>query len=178
MFTSAKQRAQASVNASSMADVAFLLLAFFLVTTTIDVETGIRVKLSPMQDEPPADISSRNIFSVKINFNDELMVRGVPVKVEDLKQKAKIFIANPDQDPALSVSPQQAVITLQNDRSTSYQAYLTVYSELKAAYNELWEEAAMKAYAVPFSKLSRSRRKLIQHEIPLVISEGELVDLK
>jgi len=178
MHTITKRRADVSVNASSMADIAFLLLVFFLVTTTIDVEKGIRVRLPPMQYVPPPVVLSRNIFSVKINFNDELMVRGEFTKVKNLKDEAKKFIMNPLGDPTLSTAPNQAVISLQNDRSTSYNVYITVYNELKAAYNELWEKTAQELYDQHFDELSRSKKKAIQNKIPLVISEGEVVDLK
>lgn len=177
-ITITKRRTDVSINASSMADIAFLLLVFFLVTTTIDVEKGIRVLLPSMQDEQLIDISSRNIFSVKINFNDELMVRGSITKIEELKDKTKEFIMNPMDDPTLSIAPNQAVISLQNDRSTSYNIYLSVYNELKAAYRELWEETALEMYGQHFDELSRNNRKVIQNKIPLVISEGEVVDLK
>jgi biopolymer transport protein ExbD len=178
MHTITKRRTDVSINASSMADIAFLLLVFFLVTTTIDVEKGIKVLLPPIQDEPPIDFHERNIFGVKINFNDELMVRGSITKIEELKDKAKEFIMNPLKDPTLSIAPNQAVISLQNDRSTSYNIYLSVYNELKAAYRELWEETALEIYGQHFDELSRNQRKAVQNKIPLVISEGEVVDLK
>ena len=178
MHTITKRRTEASVNASSMADIAFLLLVFFLVTATIETDRGILVKLPPIQNEPFPPIIARNLFSVKINFNDELMVRGEPIKVEELKDKAKEFIMNPHQKNTLAVAPNQAIISLQNDRSTSYNIYITVYDELKAAYRELWEEAAMKTYGISFEELSRSKQKNIRNKIPLVISEGEIVDLK
>ncbi len=176
MRTISKRRAEVAVNASSMADIAFLLLVFILVTTTIDIDKGILVKLPPMQNKPFPPIPKRNILSVKINFNDELMVRGERMYVEQLKDKTKEFIMNPDKSESLAVAPNQAIISLQNDRSTSYNIYISVYNELKAAYNELWEESAHALYGLHFDELSRSKRKVIQNKIPLVISEGEVVD--
>lgn len=178
MYTITKRRMEASVNASSMADIAFLLLVFFLVTATIDIDKGILVKLPPIQDEPFPPIIARNLFSVKINFNDDLMVRGEKIDVEELKDKAKEFILNPEKKDNLAIAPNQAIISLQNDRSTSYNIYITVYNELKAAYRELWKEAALETYGQHFDELSRSKQKNIRNKIPLVISEGEVVDLK
>ena len=178
MRTISKQRAVVAVNASSMADIAFLLLVFVLTTTTIDIEKGILVKLPPIQDEPIPPIQPRNILSVKINFNDELMVRGEQMRVEQLKEKTKEFIMNPRKSEEFATAPNQAIISLQNDRSTSYNIYLSVYNELKAAYNELWEESAQELYGQHFEELSRSKQKVIRNKIPLVISEGEVVDLK
>lgn len=178
MHSITRRRPEVAINASSMADIAFLLLVFFLVTTTIDIEKGIRVKLPPLLETPPPQIIKRNILSVKINFNDELMVRGELTDVEKLKDTAKEFIMNPSRKDNFALAPNQAVISLQNDRSTSYNIYLTVYNELKAAYHELWEEAAQTQYGLHFEELSRSKQKAIRGKIPLVISEGEVVDLK
>ncbi len=178
MHTFTKRRAGVQVNASSMADIAFLLLIFFLVTTTIDVETGIRVLLPEMENAPPPPINSRNIFSIKINFNDEVMVRGEMTEVGQIKEKTKKFITNPDRKANLAAAANQAIISLQNDRSTTYNIYLTVYNEIKAAYRELWEEEARQRFGISFKKLSRAKQKKIKEKIPMVISEGEVVDMK
>ena len=178
MITIKTRRAMPAMNASSMADIAFLLLVFFLVTTVIDIEKGISVKLPPFDMEEPPAISERNVQSVRLNYNDELLVEGLPTKVGQLRQAAKLFIKNPGQDPSLAISPKQAVISLQNDRSTSYQTYLSVYNELKAAYQELWDEAAMQQHGLAYEQLPRSKQAAIRQQIPLVISEGEAVDYK
>jgi len=161
-----------------MADIAFLLLVFFLVTTTIDIEKGIRVRLPSLDVPPPAKIQGRNIFSIKINFNDEIMARGLRIEVGQIRELAKDFIINPNKDPELAVAPNKAVISLQNDRSSTYNIYLTVYNELKAAYSELWETEAESRFGIPFKKLSRAKQKLVKTKIPMVISEGEIVDLE
>jgi biopolymer transport protein ExbD len=170
------RRPAAEVNASSMADIAFLLLVFFLVTTVIETEKGIRVKLPPFDIVEPPPVHSRNVFSVKINYANQLLIEGELSPLEKLRQQTKEFIMNPAQRNDLSTSPNAAVISLQNDRSTNYQTYLSVYNELKAAYNELWEEAAQQQHGQPFDKLSRSKQKAIRERIPLVISENDLVD--
>ena len=138
------KRFKPEISSGSMADIAFLLLIFFLVTTTIDIDKGILVRLPPIQDQPIPPVQKRNIFNVKVNYNDELMVRGEIIQVVQLKDKAKEFIMNPEGKSDLAIAPNQAVISLQNDRSTSYNIYITVYNELKAAYNELWDELCQK----------------------------------
>ena len=112
------RRATVEVNASSMADIAFLLLIFFLVTTVIDVEKGIFVKLPAFDNVLPPPVSARNVFTVKINAYDQLLVEGERTSPEELRQLAKTFIMNPEQSPEFAAAPNQAVISLQNDRST------------------------------------------------------------
>lgn len=170
------RRPVAEVNASSMADIAFLLLVFFLVSTVIETEKGIGVRLPPFDTTPPPPVSSRNVFSVKINYNNQLLIEGEPLQLEKLRQHAKEFIMNPSRRTDLAISPNAAVISLQNDRSTNYLTYISVYNELKGAYNELWEEESQRLHLQSYSKLSRSKQQAIKSRIPMVISENDLVD--
>lgn len=169
------RRESPEISAGSMADIAFLLLIFFLVTTTIDVDKGIRVKLPPWSDEPPEkqQLNSRNIFSVLVNKDNQLLVRGEAMEKGDLREKTKEFIMNPSQREDLSQDPQSAIISLKNDRGTEYETYLTVYNELKAAYNEIWEDQAQRRYGRPYNDLSSDLKKVIRGDVPLVISEAE-----
>ena len=96
-----------------------------------------------------------------------------PIKIEDLKNNTKIFIANPDKRSDMSENPQKAIISIKNDRGTKYKTYLEVYNELKAAYNELWEEAAMAKFGKNLTELTNTQQKEIKDAIPLVISEAE-----
>lgn len=161
-----------------MADIAFLLLIFFLVTTTILVDTGIPVRLPVwVENAPPMPIPERNILRIKINAQDELFVENGRAEPAQLRSRARAFITNPGGLSTRPSAPNKAVISLQHDRGTSYGAYLEVYNELMAAYHELWEEAAQKRYQLSFDKLPPSRRQQIRMEIPLVISEAEPVEL-
>lgn len=164
-----------SVNAGSMADIAFLLLIFFLVTTTIDVDKGIAVKLPPWSEEEPDQLKlkKRNVFRVVVNAQNQLLVRGEPMRITVLKEEAKRFISNNGVDPELSESPKRAILSLQNDRGTKYETYITVYNELKAAYAELWDDAAMTKFGYNYDDLDVDQQKEIKAEIPLVISEAE-----
>ena len=164
------------VNAGSMADIAFLLLIFFLVTTTIAEDKGIRILLPPWSDEKPdiTQLNKRNVFSVLVNAQNQLLVRGEPTEVRELRERAKEFIINPQHREDLSEQPNMAIISLKNDRGTSYATYLKVYNELKGAYDELWDDLAMKKYGQPYDdELTRAQKQAIQDEIPLVLSEAE-----
>ncbi len=173
---SSRDRMKNEINAGSMADIAFLLLIFFLVTTTIDVDKGITVKLPPWSDEPPEiqKLKTRNVFSVLVNAQNQLLVRGELTGIDDLRERAKEFIANPQRRDDLSTDPKNAIISLKNDRGTDYGTYLEVYNELKAAYNELWNDECEKLYGIPYSDdLPVAYRRAIKEKIPMVLSEAE-----
>ena len=172
---SARDRMSNEVNAGSMADIAFLLLIFFLVTTTIDVDKGVLVKLPPWSEEPPEveKMKTRNVYSVLVNAQNQLLVRGEPASVNNLRDNAKEFIMNPKKREDMAEKPTKAIISIKNDRGTSYETYLEVYNELKAAYNELRNEEAQRKYGKEFEYITREQQREIRARIPLVISEAE-----
>ena len=163
------------INASSMADIAFLLLIFFLVTTEIVEDQGVLVRLPPWSDEPPPELklNERNVFQVLVNKNDELLVRQEPAELASIRQAAKNFIMNPGNDPMMALSPQNAIVSLKNDRGTTYSTYVTVYNELLAAYNELWEEESQRRFGTAYEEISDNQKDAIRKDIPLVLSEAE-----
>ena len=145
------KRSAPEVNAGSMADIAFLLLIFFLVTTTIETDSGLNRKLPPMEDvvDPPI-IKERNIFTVVVNKNNDLLVEEGPMDISELRAAAVAFLDNGGgkgddacdfcqgaRDTSSSDNPEKAVISLKNDRETDYKVYIAVQNELVAAYNEL-----------------------------------------
>lgn len=173
-----KTRPDVEINSGSMADIAFLLLIFFLVVTEIETEKGIPVKLPPWSTEPPpeAKVNDRNAFVVLVNSRDELLVEGQPSTIKELKRQAKEFIANPTNDPTLSTSPQEAVISFKGNRGTSYEMYLSVYNELRAAYNELRNDLAVREFNKPLSEFTEAdslAMDYIQEQYPYRISEAE-----
>jgi biopolymer transport protein ExbD len=174
-----KKRISPEVNAGSMADIAFLLLIFFLVTTTIASDQGILVRLPPYQYEAPPmiDIKKRNLTRVAINANNQILVRDKEMPLLEVKDWIKEFISNPDQQPDLAEASNKALISLINDRGTSYDTYLSVYNELKAAYNELWEELSHTTFRKSYNQLTSAQQKTIREAIPMVISEAEPTDL-
>lgn len=163
------------INAGSMADIAFLLLIFFLVTTTIVEDKGILVKLPPWSDEPPdiTRLKERNVFSVLVNASNQLLVRGEPTDISQLKERTKDFIKNPQKREDLAESPKKAIISLKNDRGTKYKTYLEVYNELQAAYNELRDEEALRRFGKPYEDCNNQQRSEIRNDIPLILSEAE-----
>jgi hypothetical protein len=159
------RRTAPEVNAGSMADIAFLLLIFFLVTTTIETDRGISRKLPPIQDEnvDPPVIKQKNIFTVIVNRNNDLLVEDKLMELKDLRQAAKDFLDNgagvgPEacdyclgpKDPTSSDNPTKAIISLVNDRKTEYRTYISVQNELVAAYNELRNREAQRLYGKDF----------------------------
>lgn len=140
MSSARKDRKPTEVNASSMADIAFLLLIFFLVATTIVSEDGIGFILPPKKVEQPVELNDRNLFKVLINSSDKLLVEDEPFRIGNLRKEAKRFIANNGIDPKLSDNPQIAVVALKADRGTSYQIFLQALNEIKGAYHELRAE--------------------------------------
>lgn len=177
------------INAGSMADIAFLLLIFFLVTTTMDVDSGITRKLppppEPNQEQDDSKIKERNIFVVLINKNNKLLVENEPLDIHYLKEKAKEFIANPKDIENLpektekevdyfgKVMVSKGIISLQNDRGTSYGTYLTVQNELATAYNELRNELGMKRFGKKFDECNKEQQDAIKSIFPQRISEAE-----
>jgi flagellar hook-basal body complex protein FliE len=173
-----------------MADIAFLLLIFFLVTTSMNTSTGLSRRLPaplpPGMKVPPVDINKRNIFIVKINSQNQLLVQGEEMNVRDLRAKAKEFIKNEANDPSLPVKTmvnvpligqieitKDHVISLQNDVDTQYQAYIEVQNELVAAYNELRNEIANEKFGKNFADLDEKQSDAVQDVYPQKISEAE-----
>lgn len=172
--TRTRDRLDNSVSAGSMADIAFLLLIFFLVTTTIVEDKGILVKLPPWnEDDPIIDVNSKNVLTVLVNQNNEVFAENNSIDVNELRQITKIFISNPSKDPNKPDKPKKAVISITNDIGTKYSKYIEVYNEIKAAYNELWEDLAQQKFERSYVHCSRSQKKEIKSIIPLIISEAE-----
>lgn len=168
-----KKRSIPEINAGSMADIAFLLLIFFLVTTTIASDTGITVKLPEMVPPIEAPVNQRNVFPVLINSNSQLLVKGQPLTVYELKEKTKEFVDNFGRNPNLSDSSQVAVVSLKSDRGTKYETYITVWNELTAAYNELREDYAKSKYGKNYEDLEEETKKKVNERYPKLVSEAE-----
>ncbi len=198
------RRSTPEVNAGSMADIAFLLLIFFLVTTTIEKDKGIARQLPPIEDiEDPPIIKQKNLFIVNVNRNDQLLVEEELMDIKDLRQAAIDFIDNGGAPagspeycdycrgarlPSSSDNPNKAVISVQNDRLTSYKMYIAVQNELVAAYNYLRDRESMRKFGWKFTEVKkaidegnypgnvdRAQEQLeeIQELIPLKLSEAE-----
>jgi biopolymer transport protein ExbD len=178
------------INASSMADITFLLLIFFLVTTTMNIDTGLVRVLPPIPEKETKteqQLNERNVFIVLINQSDKLLVEGAPMDVFMLREKAKEFIANPTNDPKLpekhsvevpffgTMEVGKGVISLQNHRGTSYKMFMLVQNELVAAYNELRDELAKAKFGKAFNDISADQQDAVSKVYPFRISEAEPV---
>ncbi len=197
------KRTAPEVNAGSMADIAFLLLIFFLVTTTIASDIGINRKLPPkIGDIPPVDIRKKELFEISINSKNELLVEEEPMDIGDLKEATIAFLDNNgkgdceyckgSRNEDLSSHPSKAVIAVKNSRETNYAAYLAVQNELLAAYYFLRNREANRLYGASFQSLTqrwkdaeedtpkklelKQQRDAIKAMYPEKISESELDD--
>ena len=176
------------INASSMADIAFLLLIFFLVSATIQIDSGIRRKLPEYHSTPiKNEIKPRNLMEIYVNRNNELMVEQQLMPIDELRAATKEFILNPDNKdnlPVISEGNNQIlgnfrlaknhVISLKNDRGTSYSMYITVQNELTAAYIELRDELAREKFSKGYEDITSEQRTAINEALPIRISEAEI----
>jgi len=166
------RRSSPEVNAGSMADIAFLLLIFFLVTTTIETDSGISRKLPPIEeDQEDVIIKQRNIFTVLLNGKDQILVEDELMVLEDVRAAAVEFLDNGggtgddscdyckgDRDPSSSDNPDKAIISLKNERETSYAAYISIQNELVAAYTHLRNIRAEDLYGESYEEMLKNYR--------------------
>jgi biopolymer transport protein ExbD len=183
------------INAASMADISFILLIFFLMVTTMGTDYGLIRQLPPMSDSPKDEdkINERNVFVVSVNQHDNLMVEGVLMNIGELRKVTKEFflVANPDDDvkfpekkwevlPLLGNTKinKSAVVSLQNDRGTSYKAYIQVQNELAGAVHELRDEFCSQHFGKKFDDCSQEEQDVVGKQVyPMAISEAEPKDI-
>ena len=195
------RRETPEINAGSMADISFLLLIFFLVTTTMDVDTGLQRRLPQIQDEPQEEqqkLYKRNIFQIVINGYDQMLIDDNIAEIDEIRDKVIDFIDNNGDGtctwcrgnrlPTSSDNPNKAVVSLTNDRSTSYGLYVAVQNEVVAAYNTLRDRYSRERFGRSWKELEREeienpndeqiieRTKEVKNAYPLNISEAEPVD--
>ena len=181
------------LNTQSTADIAFLLLCYFLMTSTMDQQSGLQRRLPPMPDQnqktEDTKVNKRNIIIVKINSSDRLFAGDQILDVSQLKDKIKEFITNPSNDPNLperemkmiegygEYPVSKGVISLQNDRGTSYRAYIAVQNELVKAINEVRDDFCKQNYGKAYTFLTEDQQKIVREAIPQNISEAEPKDV-
>ena len=182
------------LNASSTADISFILLIFFLVTTSMDTDRGLAVRLpNPPEDnqQDPPKIRERNSMIVNVNMNNQIMVtvakNSKEIQISELRELAKEFISNPENNPDMpelipvelpapfGVQPitKNHVISLQTDRATSYDTYFQVENELYGAYNDLRDELARKSFGHPYRECTEDEQLACRQYYKCVISEAE-----
>ena len=179
------------INSSSTADIAFLLLIFFLITTSMDTDRGLARRLPPPPENDKEQknedkVKQRNVLQIYLNMYDQLRVNGEIMNVQQLRAKTKEFVANKYNDESLpektskevdffgpTMVTEKHVVSLQNDRSSSYQAYIDVQNELVAAYNELRDELSQEKWGKNYSELNEDQQKAVREIYPQKISEAE-----
>ena len=177
------------LNTGSMADISFLLLTFFLLTSSINTDQGIQRRLPPplRGDEKPPKVNERNVLQILVNMYDQLLVNGEPMNdVRELKGRTREFITNPSNDPNLSENEpkyieelgkaavvSKGVVSIQSDRGTSYEMYIKVQNQLAEAFDEIRNERSQQEYGKSFDNLNDEQRKNIQKIVPISISEAE-----
>ena len=182
-----------AINSSSTADIAFLLLCYFLMTTTMGSQTGLSRRLPPMptveQQQENQKVNRRNIITVKINSQDRIFAGGEPIDISMLKDKIHEFLTNPRNDENLpervmtdiegfgQYPVSKGVISLQNDRGTSYRQYIAVQNELVKAVNEIRDEFSLNNYGKKFIQLDEEKQEIVKKAIPQQISEAEPKDV-
>lgn len=182
-----------ALNTTSTGDIAFLLLIFFLVATTMDVDKGIQRRLPPMPDENQKQqdikVNRRNIVVVRINAQDRILAGGTPMDISQVKEKIKEFIVNPANSESLpekemkdiegfgQYAVSKGVVSLQNDRGTSYSAYLRVQNEIVKAFNEIRDDFAMVNYGSKYADLDEEKQRIVRDAVPQSISEAEPKDV-
>ena len=181
------------LNTQATAEIAFLLLCYFLMTSTMDQQSGLQRRLPPMPDQnqktEDTKVNKRNIIIVKINSSDRLFAGDQLLDVSQLKDKIKEFITNPNNDPNLperemkniegygEYPVSKGVISLQNDRGTSYRAYIAVQNELVKAINEVRDNFCKQNYGKAYTFLTEDQQKIVREAIPQNISEAEPKDV-
>ncbi len=185
-----RNRKVPGINASSTADIAFMLLIFFLITTSMDTDRGLARRLPPPPENKDQKddiiVKERNVLQIRVNKNNELMVAGEWFDIKQLREKAKEFIANPKDDEHMPekhaknipffgdvMITDKHVISVQNDVGTSYEVYLQVQNELVAAYNELRNSLAKSKFGVELAECTEEQKDAIMQYFPQKISEAE-----
>jgi biopolymer transport protein ExbD len=166
-------RLSTEINAGSMADIAFLLLIFFLVTSQIGSDRGLLVKLPPISQSIQEEVvEARNMMAVKVLADGSLKVKDKDVKYADLKTEVQNFVLNPSGSPENAATPADAVISFSHDDNTPYEFFIKVYNEMQESYNEMRNDLANKKYNKDFRALSDTEKEVIRKEIPVTISEA------
>jgi len=177
MLNKKRSRESGEIDGSSLADIAFLLLIFFLVVTTIDVDTGIGLVLPPIPDETtePPPVRERNLMKILVNAQGMVLINEEPASINEVRDRIKRFVDNNGADPNLSESPDDAIVSIKTDRRTPYNVYIDMLDEVMGAYAELRNQASMERFGVPYSSLedNSEREAEIREVYPKKISIAE-----
>lgn len=179
-------RLSSEINAGSTADIAFLLLIFFLVTTTFPNDNGIIRKLPKpcVSEDCNRTIPERNLLQISLNKENQLRVNQLIIPLDSLSETIKRFIDNNgkmgctyckgNQNTSSSDHPKKAIIVLRSDRESHYGSFMRIQNAITSAYSELRSRYAMEVFQKEISTLSEEELKMVRHAYPLLLSEAEL----
>lgn len=154
MIKKEKKNETPEINGSSLADIAFLLLIFFLVVTTIDVDAGIGLVLPPIPDDvEPPPVRERNLLNILVDAQGRVLLDGDVSSISEVRERVKEFVDNPNNSQELSESPDDAIVSIKTDRRTPYSVYINMLDEVMGAYAELRNSAAQSQFGVPYESL-------------------------
>lgn len=176
MLKKKRDKESGEIDGSSLADIAFLLLIFFLVVTTIDVDTGIGLVLPPIPDDiEPPPVRERNLLNILVNSQGMILIDEEPASLNNVRDRIKSFVDNNGADPNLSESPDDAIVSIKTDRRTPYNIYIDMLDEVMGAYAELRHQASMDRFGVPFTSLEQNSEQYdeIRDMYPKKISIAE-----
>ena len=168
-----KRKTPPEISAGSMADIAFLLLIFFLVATQISQDKGVRVVLPEYYDGPAGKVIDRDVLNIKINKFDEVMVEGKATELRELANLIPDFVLNPEKRSDYPSSPHKAIISLQNDVNTSYDAYVYAYSIIQSSYTTMRRELSKSKFGRDLSELDSDQADEIRKALPMKVSEAD-----
>ncbi len=174
-----RKRLEGEIPTASMADIAFLLLIFFLVTTTIDVDTGILMQLPPPldEDQKPPPIKERNMLAILVNAQGDILVEGELTRLPDVRGEVIRHVMNNGANPAYAESSEKAIVSLKTDRETEYDSYIDVLDEVWMGYREIWDTEARRLgftdYKSYSGSLGESGKDIIKAKIKAKISLAE-----
>lgn len=161
-------------NAGAMADIAFLLLIFFLVATEINQDKAVSVILPPYSEQTAGKkIPKKNLLKIHINGSNDILINSEEVRLDDVKNIVSNFVANPHKETNKTTTPSDAVISLMNDFNTDYKSYILLYAQIKAAYSALRNDYSMETFGVSFDALDKEKKKGVADVYKIKISEAE-----
>ena len=154
------------LNTTSTADISFMLLVFFLVTSSMDSDKGLGRKMAPLdeQQQEQVDVNRSNVLQIRLDERDSLFCDDQPVTLTQLQQQVESCVAAQQTD--------RYIIAVQTDRATSYDAYFEMQNAVVAAHRVLREKMAQQKFGRPFSQCSEEQREVIRRRYPQRISEG------
>jgi biopolymer transport protein ExbD len=174
-----KKKKELEINAGSMADIAFLLLVFFLMTSSMSSEKGLSTILpAKNQDSVSTHVPKRAVLNITVNSDDQLLIENEVYTDESvLKDLVIAHILNEDNDLNRPAAPDQAIIAIQNDRSTTYLRYIGIYDQIKTAYQQIWDEKTPEMFeGKTYKELTSLELEILKDQYPVVISESEPTD--